>query len=195
MSEKEKSPAKKQAATAPTVYQLKVTLRGSKPPIWRRVQVTGASSHSKLHEIIQTAMGWTNSHLHQFEIGGKYYSDPAFELDAALNEKRTTLDRLALKAKSKFRYEYDFGDSWDHDILVEKVQPPEADVVCPRCLAGALSGPPEDCGGIWGYYDLLEITQDPDHPEHDEMLEWLGEDFDPEAFDLEAINTALRTLK
>ncbi|MCC7448936.1 MAG: plasmid pRiA4b ORF-3 family protein [Anaerolineae bacterium] len=185
----------KPSATLQQVYQLKVTLRGSKPPIWRRVQVADSTSLAKLHQIIQIALGWTNSHMHQFEIGNRFYSDPMFQLDDVINEQRTTLNKLALEPKAHFHYEYDFGDSWDHDILVEKVLPPESDIHYPRCIAGKRAGPPDDCGGIWGYYGLLEAVQDPNHPQHEDMLEWLGGPLDPDAFDLEAINAQLRTIK
>src|SRR5437762_1577200 len=111
----------KQSSAEQKVYQLKVTLHESKPVISRRIQVTGNTSLAKLHDILQITMGWTNSHLHQFSIGNQAYSDPTFEVEDTLNEKRFTLDKLALEPKMKFRYEYDFGDGWEHDILVEKV--------------------------------------------------------------------------
>ncbi len=185
----------KKTAGEPKIVQLKVTLRGSKPPIWRRLQVADNTTLARLHDIIQIAMGWTNSHLHQFVTGNRFYSDPSFELDDVVSEKRVTLGDLDLKPKAHFRYEYDFGDSWDHDILVEKILDPEPDVRYPRCLTGKLACPPEDCGGIWGYYGLLEAIQDPQHPEHDDMLEWLGDEFDPDAFDLDAVNAQLRSVR
>jgi hypothetical protein len=149
----------------------------------------------QLHEIIQISMGWTNSHLHHFIIGDTFYSDPLFELERANNERRATLASLGLEPASKFSYEYDFGDSWVHTILIEKVLPPEPNIHYPYCLKGSRSGPPEDCGGIWGYMDLLEILKDPDDPEYEGWKEWPPEGFDPTAFDLKAINQQLQAIQ
>ena len=181
------------------IYQLKVTLKGSKPPIWRRLQVPGNLTLDDLHRVLQIAMGWDNAHLHQFTVGRTYYSDPLFELDDALGDvndsTRTTLRQVAPAEKAKFTYEYDFGDSWEHEILVERIVPPEPGARYPVCLTGRRACPPEDCGGIWGYAALLETIQNPDDPEREEMLDWLGGAFDPEAFDLEAVNQALQRLQ
>ena len=185
----------KQATTPTAVYQLKVSLRDSKPPIWRRLEVLSTTNLAKLHKILQIAMGWTNSHLHQFHIAGQAYSDPTFELEETANEGRMTLDKLKLQEKACIQYEYDFGDDWIHDVLVEKIVSPEPGAHYPRALTGKRACPPEDCGGIWGYAELLEAIADPKHPDHDEMLEWLDEDFDPEAFDLEAVNAQLHALR
>ena len=180
-------------STSETVYQLKVTLVGSKPPIWRRIQVLGDTSLAKLHQILQDVMGWTDSHLHQFVVDGVYIGvpDPDFGMEVR-NEKTVKLSQVAHGERSKFTYEYDFGDSWEHQILVEKVLEAEPGVRYPVCLAGKRACPPEDCGGIWGYASLLQTIQNPDDPEHEDMLEWLGGGFDPEAFDLDAINQALK---
>jgi hypothetical protein len=178
-----------------TIYQLKVTLHDSKPPIWRRIEVADTTTLAKLHNILQIIMGWTDSHLHQFVVNHQFYSDPTFELDDVANEQRISLQRLALQPKMRFGYEYDFGDYWQHDILVEKEFPPEPDTLYPRCVKGKLACPPEDCGGIWGYYQLLEAIHNPQHPDHQDMLEWLGDNFDPDAFDLASINRQLHALK
>jgi hypothetical protein len=184
------------AKTEALIYQLKVSLKGVKPPIWRTVQVSGDVSLGELHEILQIAMGWTDSHLHQFVVGDVYYSIPAPQSDFDVkDESRVKLRQVAPVAKSKMVYEYDFGDGWEHEILVEKIQPPEAGVRYPLCLKGKRACPPEDCGGVWGYESLLETIKDPNHPEHDEMLEWLGGEFDPEEFDLDSINQDLESLK
>lgn len=183
---------RKRKADEGQIYQLKVTLRDSRPPIWRRLQVSGDISLEDLHWIVQTAFGWTNSHLHQFIIGRQYYSLPEFELDE-YNEKigdesRVKLDQLKLKPKSKFVYEYDFGDSWEHEILVEKLVEKEEGASYPRCIEGKRAGPPEDCGGVWGYERLQKVIKDEDDPEHEDMMEWLGGSFDPEHFDQEEVN-------
>jgi len=176
-----------------SVYQLKVTLKNSKPPIWRRIQVNSDINLYRLHQNLQVMMGWTDSHLHQFIVHGEYYGtpDPDFEVT---NEKSIKLDRVVSEAGDKFFYEYDFGDSWEHSILVEKILQPETGVNYPICLDGKRACPPEDCGGIWAYGDLLEAIQDPAHPEHEEMLEWLGGRFDPEEFDVDMVNQRLKTI-
>ena len=180
-----------------SVYQLKVTLKNSKPPIWRRIRVNSDINLYRLHQNLQVMMGWTDSHIHQFIVHGEYYGTPDLDLDLDLevtNEKSIELDRVVSEAGDKFVYEYDFGDSWEHVILVEKILRPEAGVHYPICLTGQRACPPEDCGGIWGYGDLLEAIQDPAHPEHEEMLEWLGGRFDPEVFDVDMVNQRLKTI-
>lgn len=187
---------KRQVPTPNEIYQLKITLRDVRPPIWRRILVTEATTLYQLHWIVQIAMGWTNSHLHQFIIDDEYYSQKDFELDdwghEVKNENRVRLTALSLAPKRKFTYEYDFGDGWEHEILVEKVVAPEAEVRYPRCVAGKRACPPEDCGGTWGYERFLEIIKDEDDPEHEEMQEWAGGSFDPEAFNLEEVNQELK---
>jgi hypothetical protein len=173
------------------IYQIKVTLNESEPPIWRRFQVPGDVRLSRLHDVLQVVMGWTDSHLHQFKVGGTSFGIPDPEFGGIEDDKRVTLQEVAPAEGARFVYEYDFGDSWEHDLLVEKIMPPEPGVAYPRCLAGERHGPPEDCGGIWGYANFVEAIQDPRHPEHDELLAWAGGKFDPEAFDLERVNRAL----
>lgn len=190
--------AAKQSSTA-DIYQIKVTLRGSKPPIWRRIQVPSDINLGKLHRILQVVMGWYDSHLHQFIMGGTYYGEPDPDYRAMgmemRGEKRVKLDQIVRGEKSRFRYEYDFGDSWEHELLVEKILPPEPGVRYPVCLKGKGACPPEDVGGVWGYSDFLEAIKDPRRPEHDDMLEWVGSEFDPEAFDLDEVNEALRYVR
>jgi hypothetical protein len=177
---------------ADQVYQLKITLREIKPPVWRRVQVKDCTL-TKLHDIIQTCMGWNGYHLHAFDIGGEQYSEPDPDgMMEAEDERKVKLSRVAAQGFKKFSYTYDFGDSWDHIIQVEKVQDTEAGVHYPHCIDGKRACPPEDCGGVWGYGDFLEAIQNPKHERHEEMLEWVGGEFDPEAFDIEAVNEELR---
>jgi hypothetical protein len=178
------------------IYQLKITLRDSKPPIWRRVLVPGKFSLYKLHQVIQIAMGWTDSHLHQFIVDDEYYSIPSDEdWGPVIDERRQTLSKMAPDEKRKFVYEYDFGDSWDHQILVEKILPSEAGTKYPVCIKGKRACPPEDVGGVWGYDTFLEAIKDPTHEEHKMFKEWIGLNFDPEAFDLDLINAELQHLK
>ena len=188
----------KKRSKAVEVYQIKVTLEGSQPPIWRRVQVASDTTLAKFHMVLQCVMGWTNSHLHQFVIRGQYFAprDVFSEFGGPKMESETkaTLADVVSGAKSRLRYEYDMGDSWRHAIVVEKVLNAEAGAHYPVCLAGARACPPEDCGGIGGYEELLEAVADPQHERHEELLEWLGGSFDPEKFDLNAVNAGLKAL-
>lgn len=188
--------AKTEPAAAPTspgtAFQLKITLKGSKPPIWRRVVVPGTFTLGKLHAVIQVAMGWEDSHLHAFRIGSLSYSDARAGLEQAKNETRVKLVDV-LTEGSKFTYEYDFGDGWEHQIVVEKVLN-DPTLKTAECLTGKLAGPLEDSGGIYGYYDLLETLKNPDDPEYADMREWAGE-FDPATFNLDAVNARLKKVK
>lgn len=181
--------------SARAVYQLKITLKGSKPPIWRRVQTLGGVTLAQLHDLIEVAMGWDGGHLHEFTMGRTRYGMPdeddllGFGMDV-VDESRAKLYKVAPAEGSKLTYTYDFGDSWDHAVLVEKLLPQEPDTRYPRCLTGKRACPPEDCGGIWGYEGLLETLQHPESPDYAEMVEWLGDDFDPEAFSAEEVNAA-----
>jgi hypothetical protein len=141
-------------------------------------------------------MGWEDYHLHQFVAGGEAYGvpDPDFGMEIR-DEKRVRLNQLTRCEKAKIGYEYDFGDSWEHELLVEKILPRQDGQTYPVCLAGKRACPPEDCGGVWGYADFLEAIGNPKHPEHRAMREWGGEDFDPEAFDLERVNDRLKRLR
>ncbi len=215
------------AINAP-IHTLRITLRDSKPPIWRRVAVPSDITFGQLHEVIQIAMGWTNSHLHQFVLRDKTLKPTRDEIrkvdeadiwdDAFMarmrgervftmlttpfgdptemegeDEDTVTLGEVCPKVKSKLIYEYDFGDGWEHTIEVQKIAPgdPKPGVEYPLCLAGKLACPPEDCGGIYGYYHTLDVVADADHEEHDDLVEWLGDDFDPEAFDIDEVNDIL----
>ena len=181
-----------------TVYQLKVTLDDTKPPIWRRVLTPDMTTMGQLHTILQTVMGWENNHLHIFTINGQRYGDPEEDetgLMETKNETRFKLNQLVHSQGVKFRYAYDFGDGWEHTILVEKILPAEKGVHYPVCVSGKRACPPEDVGGVWGYEDFLKAIADPNHEEYDECLEWVGGTFDPEAFDLEAVNESLQAIK
>lgn len=180
------------------VFQIKVVLRGSRPPIWRRIHVRSDITLAKLHDILQVVMGWTDSHLHQFVIGREYYGVPdeeEFGFTETLSERKYRLGDLVPGEKARFGYDYDFGDGWAHSLLVEKVLPLQESLSLPRCLAGARACPPEDVGGIWGYQEFLETIRDPSRPEHNERLDWIGGSFDPERFDLDEVNEILRQLK
>lgn len=178
-----------------SILQLKISLVGvSKPPVWRRVLVPATMRLDRLHDVIQAAMGWTDTHLHAFEAGGVDYGPPDPELDH-MDERRTAIGDVLSEPGDHMRYVYDFGDYWQHDVVVEKVLDAERGARYPICVTGKGRRPPEDCGGVWGYADLRETLADPAHEEHADMLDWLGlesaEDFDPTAFDVDRANALL----
>lgn len=179
---------------AKSTYQLKVTLVGIKPPIWRRILIPSNIRLSELHRVLQVVMGWENYHLHQFVSGGVMYGthegDFSLEMDVE-NEAKYKLNQLLESEKEAMKYEYDFGDSWEHKIVLEKILPYGKDQQLPRCIKGKRACPPEDCGGVWGYQEMLDLLKHPEDPEYEERMEWLGGDFDPEAFDVEEINERL----
>ena len=183
--------------TTGTVFQVKITLKGIDPPIWRRIQ-TRDCTLGELHEVIQVTMGWDFEHLYRFNIGGVKYAD--LEM-ASFDDVEDSLDtRLsevlpASNRRPRFEYEYDFGDQWIHQLIMEERFPPEKGVKYPLCMAGERACPPEDCGGPWGYPEFVEEISNPDHRRHEEMLEWVGGEFDPERFDREAVNGALQRLR
>ncbi len=195
-------PASKRTRKAAATYQLQVLLTGSEPPIWRRLQVPVTANLSWFHAVLQVAMGWTNSHLHQFICGEHIYSDPTGELEQCagdppvLDENKFTLAELLNDVHEGLVYNYDFGDSWEHIVTVEKIVPAEASMpAIAVCLAGSRACPPEDCGGIGGYMELLKSLKNKKHPEHRRIKEWLGRPFDPEFFDEARTNHWLRKLK
>ncbi|HEY5858415.1 MAG TPA: plasmid pRiA4b ORF-3 family protein [Aldersonia sp.] len=190
-----KLPPKRKKADGPApVYQIKVNLVGAKPPIWRRLEVPAGITLAKLHDVIQIAFGWEGYHMHAFETRYGTFGVPDPELGHK-SEKPVALEQVADGEKAKIRYTYDFGDGWDHDIVVEKVLDREPKTRYPRCTAGRRATPPEDCGGIGGYEELVEILADPAHPEHEDKLEWLGlesgAEFDPARFDAGEVNEVL----
>lgn len=174
------------------VYQIQVVLKGSKPKIWRRILVNSDVLLVDLHRIIQTTMGWTNSHLHAFSDGIEEYSPKEFEVEFAEDSRVVRLDEIMKAEGSKIDYEYDFGDGWEHELVLEKIQIPGPQIQIPTCIAGKRNCPPEDCGGIWGYSDMLKILKQPHHAEYESYVEWLGGDFDPEHFDIDGINKRLK---
>jgi hypothetical protein len=183
---------------AQSIYQLKITLKDVRPPIWRRVQVPSDVTLGYLHWVIQFSMGWTNSHLHSFSIQGVEYGMLMPEIDfdemEMQDEQPVKLSKVIPGEKFKFSYLYDFGDSWEHEILVEKVLEPEAVIDYPICIKAKRACPPEDCGGTWGYQEFVEAVQNPEHPEHEQMIEWGGRDFDSEDAKFDQINHLLKMI-
>ena len=180
------------------IYQFKITLRDSKPPIWRRIQVHSDTRLDQMHKILQSVMGWWDYHLHQFIIDDNYYGIPDDDYVGFLdmhNQKQFKLHDFTSTEGFKCTYEYDFGDSWEHILLLEKILPAEKGLQYPVCIKGKRACPPEDVGGIWGYEYFLEAINDPEHEEHEMYLDWVGGEFDPEWFDINEINKALKKLK
>ncbi|MBE3577903.1 MAG: plasmid pRiA4b ORF-3 family protein [Limnochordales bacterium] len=182
------------------IYQLKITLSGSKPPIWRRVLVPASATFYDLNEIILESMGWLGGHLWEFEVGDHLYGPRGPDLDwgdePPQDARKTRLYEVLGGPGTTFRHFYDFGDGWVHNVRVEKLLEPEPGVTYPRCVAGKRACPPEDCGGIWRYYELLKIAADPSHPDHKETVAWLGpERLDPEKFDVVEADAALEYVR
>jgi pRiA4b ORF-3-like protein len=198
-SKKAPAPASASKVAAP-IYQIKVALKNTKLPIWRRIEVRGDATLGELHAIIQMAMGWTNSHLHHFIVGKspnlRFIGAPdpheGDDLMGEENEDEIVISRVLRTAKTKITYEYDFGDSWEHEVVLEKIVETQAGAHYPRCIEGENACPPEDVGGVWGYVDFLQAINNPEHNQHEEFLERVGGAFDPEAFDLDAVNKLLR---
>jgi hypothetical protein len=175
-----------------SIYQLKVSLAGARPPIWRRFLVPARAPLARLHEALQLVMGWCDAHLHQFEAKGVTYGVRDRETGSeVVSEAKTTIDQLLRRPKDRLRYIYDFGDNWQHDVVLEKVLPPDPGVLFPQVLAGKRACSPEDTGGLGGYSRLVHILSDPKHEEYRDMLEWVGKEFDPEAFDVRQLNLAI----
>lgn len=179
------------------IFQIRIDVARYRPKIWRRLLVRSDLPLYDFHMTIQIAMGWENSHLHQFIKGKKFYSerladDWTWDDLSNIDYEGMIISDLLEKAKDKIEYEYDFGDGWIHDVILEKVLLPDETMKAPVCIDGALACPPEDCGGIWGYASMLEILKDPGHEQYEETLEWVGETFNPEFFDIEAVNKLLK---
>lgn len=179
----------------PKTIRFRVELTGVSPAIWRTFEVGEEETFLDMHDIIQIVMGWENYHLFEFIVNEKRLGpideeEPGFEEDAELEDcEEWALEDIGLKKGDSFMYIYDFGDSWEHLVTVEDVF--EKSTELPVCLDGKRNCPPEDCGGPWGYEGLLEALRDPKHPEHKNLLEWLGEPFDPEEFDVALVNELL----
>jgi hypothetical protein len=187
--------ATKRINTAQDIYGIKVTLLGTKPPIWRRLLVPASMTLAKLHDVLQTAMGWHDCHMHEFRAGERHFGRPDPE-DISMgmqveNERNIRLSSVLRRPGTKLIYTYDFGDNWEHAIVLEKLLPLLPDMTSPICIDGSLACPPDDCGGIPGFYELLDALADLNHEQHQEMRDWIGGDFDPQAFSVEEVNRKL----
>jgi hypothetical protein len=194
LSKRKREPASVAGITTYTsIYQLKVTLRDSNPAIWRRIQVADTILLPHLHGILQLAMGWTNSHLHSFRVGKTTYAEPSpDDFYPVIDYRSVHLNQIAPAVRDRFVYLYDFGDSWEHDVVVEGILQAEKSTRHPRCLDGQRACPPEDVGGVPGYSDFVKAIRNPRNPEHAEMLAWVGGAFDPDKFDLRGVNGMLQ---
>ena len=183
-------------STRTRIYTLRVELEGIEPMIWRRLQVPAAITLPRLHSVLQVVMGWTDSHLHSFRFGDREYSN-AEDLEEMnmLDVKGRKLNALLGDTIREFGYQYDFGDSWEHRIVVESIAEAKPDWPYPLCVAGERAGPPEDGGGAGGYQDFVAAIANPEHEEHENLLVWVGGAFDPEGFDINSVNRGLRRLR
>jgi hypothetical protein len=176
------------------IFQLKVSLADVTPPVWRRVLVPGGYTLDRVHRVFQCALGWQNYHLHSFDIDGVQYGEPDPDGELTFrDELETRLDAVATKG-TRFRYVYDFGDWWEHEVTVEDVFGADPDERYPYCADGVGACPPEDVGGPFGYRQFLAALADPEHPEHESMRSWIGRPFDPARFDRDRASTLVRRL-
>ena len=189
--------ATKKIASSQNIYQIKVTLLGTKPAIWRRLLVPASMTLAKLHDVLQTAMGWAGGHMHEFRTADRHFGIPDPE-DRSMgmqveNERSIRLSSVLRSAGTKLIYTYDFGDNWEHAVVLERLLPAQLslDLEYPICIDGKLACPPDDCGGIPGYYELIEALADPEHDRHEEISEWISDGFDPQAFSVENVNRML----
>jgi len=175
-------------------YQIKATLRGIRPPIWRRFLVPADFTLEKTHRVLQTVMGWENCHLYEFRIGRETFgpSDDGFG-ENKKSDKKVTIGE-ALKEGERFVYTYDFGDSWEHELVFEKLVQPEEGKLYPVCVDGSRACPPEDCGSIPGYEMILQALRGPKTQEDRELVQWVGR-YNPEFFDLKSVNRALKRMR
>lgn len=187
-------PAPGGAAGGRRALRIKVALRNVRPPVWRRLVVDADLSLTRLHHVLQAAMGWHDAHLYEFRVGRTRYGRPDPMLGDVRSSDRATLWDLLPRAGAKAVYVYDFGDDWVHDLVLEEVVPLTDDQPLATCLTGKRACPPEDCGGPWGYARLLTALSDPAHPDHGELRDWAG-DVDPERFDLGGVNARLAKLR
>lgn len=182
----------------PFIYQLKITLLDIAPPIWRRLQVPSTIKLCCLHSALQVGMGWTDSHLHQWERDGKYWGvpdDDELEGDIeVLDESRVPLGKLLMAVGESLRYTYDYGDDWRHEVVLEQILPCDGPVA-PVCVGGERRCPPEDVGGPHGYQEFLEAVFDPKHEEFEHYRQWAGNPVHAEEFDLKAVNNTLSRMR
>lgn len=182
------------------IVQIRIALQDIEPPVWRRVQVPVDYSLRHLHDVIQAVMDWLDYHLHQFEIGEKLYGQPEIaggdhSGPKLYSDRNTRLAQLIERGVERFIYTYDFGDDWQHDIEFERTLRARAGIEYPILVAGERQSPPEDCGGPFGFLEIVDALSDPDHPDHEELFDWYGERFDPEDMNLDTVEAMLSRIR
>ena len=181
-----------------TIHHMKVTLRSIRPPVWRRIEVRSDMRLDQLACLLVVAMGWEGYHLDQFRIGETLYLtadlDPPLFGPKPLKASRYRLANVLPHSGDRMKWDYDFGDGWEHDVVVEAIENAHENTIYPRCVKGRRACPPEDCGGVWGYENLVEALADRAHPEHAELTEWLGRSYDPVHFDPAQATEAMRAI-
>jgi hypothetical protein len=184
-------------STKQMIYQLSITVVDIEPPIWRRIQVSSTMLLSRLHDVLQVVMGWTDSHLHQFEKGGQYWGAPETDdYDLGLrDESRVSIQKMLHAEGDSLTYVYDLGDKWRHTVFLEKILPSQVHSPRPVCLAGERRCPPEDVGGPSGYEEFLKVIFEPGHMEFKQFRGWAGGQFHAEEFLIEAVNAALERMR
>ena len=188
--------ATKRSAVLQEIYQIKVTLLGTSPSIWRRLLVPAEVTLAQLHDVLQAAMGWEDCHMHEFRMGRRYFGRPDPEdrlmgMPSVENERTVRLSSVLARVGAKAIYTYDLGDTWEHGVVLEKRLSADSNTAYPVCTGGQLACPPEDCGGVGGFYDLLDAISNPNHDQHEELRDWVGDDFDPKAFSVDDVNRKL----
>jgi hypothetical protein len=174
------------------IYSIEIVLSGLEPKIWRTIDVTSKIKLVDLHRILQTAMGWTNSHLHYFEMNQIRYAPIEFEIENAENSRTIRTDKILTEINDSMIYVYDLGDCWTHTITIKEIKPASTSKTVAVCTGGARRCPLEDSGGVSGYQDLLNILSDPSHPDSEDTRDFLGKNFNPDSFDLNKINRNLK---
>jgi hypothetical protein len=188
--------ATKRSGIPQEIYQIKITLLGTSPLIWRRLLVPAEVTLAHLHDLLQAAMGWEDRHIHEFRMGRRYFGWPDLEdrlmgMPSVENERTVHLSGVLARVGAKAIYTYDLGDTWEHGIVLERRLAADPNMAYPVCTGGQLACPPEDCGGVGGFYDLLDTISNPNHDHHEELRDWVGDGFDPKAFSVDDVNRKL----
>ena len=179
----------------PCVHTVRVALRWVEPTVWRTLTVPAETKLPRLNRMLEAVMGWEGYHFHVFEIGDLRFGSPDEDDSQRIDERKITVDQVLPRVGSTLCWAYDFGDSWQHDVTVEAIDEPASDIHYPICTDGAQACPPEDCGGVTGYYELRMVLANPDHLEYEHLSGWAPDGFDPEAFDQIAVNRRLRRVR
>lgn len=177
------------------MHTLRIELVGVEPLVWRRLVVPSETKLPRLNRLLEAVMGWEGYHLHMFEIGDLHFGALDEDDDDVIDERRITVRQLLPRVGSQLRWVYDFGDNWNHDVIVDTIEESSAGARAPMCTAGAQACPPEDCGGVGGYGELRAVLADPAHEEYEHLRAWAGAGFDADAFDAAAVTRRLRRVR